>query len=166
MYLTPFSPLFSSGGLSMAATALPRPEEMDVRQEQVSPVQRATRPTPMHARLVKPTAPMSPAPLDKLASPGQGPQAYETADCGTPAKPITCCTHGEGGASCNLFMLLCDEGGRHQQGRWWRRDLHALTGPTKRNGCCEAPVFLCAALCTRKWCQGKWCQRQFAEIVP
>lgn len=48
-----------------------------------------------------------------VAKDDQGePQRYEVADCSTPDKNITCCTKGDGpGASCNLFILLCNETG-------------------------------------------------------
>jgi len=43
--------------------------------------------------------------------PNGNPQAYETADCSTENKTITCCTNNGEGGSCNLFILLCEEQG-------------------------------------------------------
>lgn len=82
------------------------PDEIDARAE--SRARAATRATP--ARTARPV----PTPgRFAVASNDQGqPQPYETADCSTEEKEITCCTKGDGpGASCNLFILLCNESG-------------------------------------------------------
>jgi hypothetical protein len=89
------------------------PDEIDARQRARS--EAAPRPATSKppARSV-PSKPAPTAPMGKVApaSTPAGPQKYETAECGTPEKPITCCTKGDGpGASCNLFILLCNEGG-------------------------------------------------------
>ncbi|KAF1709879.1 hypothetical protein CSC70_09295 [Pseudoxanthomonas kalamensis DSM 18571] len=91
------------------------PDEIDVRQAQknATPVPaRVTTAKP--ARAATPVASPKPATANLLAvgAGGDGSQKYETAECGTKDKPITCCTKGDGpGASCKLFMLLCNEGG-------------------------------------------------------
>ncbi|MCY7312597.1 MAG: hypothetical protein LH491_02965, partial [Pseudoxanthomonas sp.] len=88
------------------------PDEIDARQ-------RAKADAAAHPAPASPPARARPAATTPAASAGKvmgpspsGPQKYETAECGTPEKPITCCTQGVGpAASCNLFILLCNEGG-------------------------------------------------------
>lgn len=86
------------------------PDEIDVRQ-------RAERPAPRPARIATParkppvgTVPV-PGKFVPAVDPEGNPQAYETADCSTETKTITCCTNNGEGGSCNLFILLCEENG-------------------------------------------------------
>lgn len=93
-----------------AATQGVEPDEIDARQ-------RSTAPTPRPARVA---APARKPPVGTVPTPGRfapakdpdgNPQAYETADCSTETKTITCCTNNGEGGSCNLFILLCEENG-------------------------------------------------------
>ncbi len=93
-----------------AATQGIEPDEIDARQ-------RSTAPTPRPARVATP--PRKP-PVGTVPTPGRfapavdpngTPQGYETADCSTETKTISCCTSNGEGGSCNLFILLCNETG-------------------------------------------------------
>jgi hypothetical protein len=85
------------------------PDEIDARARAAEP----TTSSPARA------APARKPPVGTVPTPGKFvvakddngvEQAYDTADCSTETKTITCCTNS-GGASCNLFILLCEENG-------------------------------------------------------
>lgn len=87
------------------------PDEIDARATQGS--RPATRVAP--ARTAKPMP--TPGKFVVAKDDGGKPQRYETADCSSEDKKITCCTKGDGpGASCNLFILLCNETGGSGKG--------------------------------------------------
>lgn len=86
------------------------PDEIDAKQRSEAP---APRPARVAQPARKPPVGTVPVPgrFAPAVDPNGQPQAYETADCSSETKTITCCTDNGEGASCNLFILLCEENG-------------------------------------------------------
>lgn len=93
-----------------AATQGVEPDEIDARQRAETPAPRPARVAPATRKPPATTVP-TPGKFAPATDPNGNPQAYETADCSTETKAITCCTNNDEGGSCNLFILLCEEQG-------------------------------------------------------
>ncbi|MBY4595045.1 hypothetical protein K3217_05765 [bacterium BD-1] len=93
-----------------AATQGVEPDEIDARQRAEDPAPRPARVAPATRKPPVATVP-TPGRFAPATGPDGEPQAYETADCSTETKTITCCTNNGEGGSCNLFILLCEEQG-------------------------------------------------------
>ncbi|KFL38055.1 hypothetical protein N788_02450 [Arenimonas donghaensis DSM 18148 = HO3-R19] len=93
-----------------AASQGVEPDEIDAKQRSQAP---AARPARVAAPARKPPVGTVPTPgrFAPAVDPDGNPQAYETADCSSETKTITCCTNTGEGGSCNLFLLLCEEAG-------------------------------------------------------
>lgn len=97
--------------------ATPPAATQGIEPDEINASQRARTPAPAPARVATParkppvgTVP-TPGKFAPAVDPDGKPQAYETADCSTETKAITCCTNTGEGGSCNLFILLCEENG-------------------------------------------------------
>jgi len=94
-----------------AATQGIEPDEIDARQRSEAPAPRPARAVASPERKPPSTRVPTPGRFAPATGPNGDPQSYETADCSTETKTITCCTNNGEGGSCNLFILLCEEQG-------------------------------------------------------
>jgi hypothetical protein len=89
------------------------PDEIDARATTRTRAPAAAAPSRTLAPGLPPRPPGSTGPgrFAPAVDPNGGAQAYETADCSSAGKTITCCLHEGEGASCNMFKMLCSAHG-------------------------------------------------------